>query len=196
MHYSANCLSGSCYTGIWHLAANALIILDTWHPPLSKIECKLSQTSVCCITNKNRQSSIHNRSGVGVTKPISSVPFFPKFSALSKHTLDIGYHVYIWQVSPQLSCGGTCLIWKWFNEYNRYFCQIEILLTAKLTNGALITPTPDTYSKYRKPKMLIILMKKWRIFVNNNTKSLEYNNNVVRVVMNQWDWSPNISIEL
>ena len=40
---------------------------------------------------------------VGVTKPISSVQFFPKFSALLKHRLAIEYHVYIWQVSPQHS---------------------------------------------------------------------------------------------
>ena len=35
---------------------------------------------------------------------------FPNFSSLSKHTLAIEYHVYIRQVSPQLSCGGTCQI--------------------------------------------------------------------------------------
>ena len=86
MHYSANCLFGSCCTGIWHLAANALIILDTLTPTMSKIECKLSQTSVCCLKNKNRQSSIHNRWGVGVTKPISSVPFFSEiFSIVKTH---------------------------------------------------------------------------------------------------------------
>ena len=47
---------------------------------------------------------------VGVTKPISSIPFVSYFSAVSKHTLAIEYHVYIWQVSLQLSCGGTCHI--------------------------------------------------------------------------------------
>ena len=36
--------------------------------------------------------------------------YFPKFSALSKHILIIEYHTHIWQVSPQLSCGGTCQI--------------------------------------------------------------------------------------
>ena len=33
--------------------------------------------------------------GVGVTKPISSVRYFLKFSALSEHTLAFEYHVYI-----------------------------------------------------------------------------------------------------
>ena len=47
---------------------------------------------------------------VEVTEPISRFPFFPKFSALSKHTLAIKYHVYIWQVSPQLSCSDICEI--------------------------------------------------------------------------------------
>ena len=36
--------------------------------------------------------------------------YFPNFSISSKHTLYIEYHVCIWQVSPQLSCGGTCQI--------------------------------------------------------------------------------------
>ena len=31
-------------------------------------------------------------------------------TVLSKHTLAIESHIYIWQVSPQLSCGGTCQI--------------------------------------------------------------------------------------
>ena len=42
---------------------------------------------------------------VEVTEPISRFPFFPKFSALSKHTLAIKY-----QVSPQLSCSDICEI--------------------------------------------------------------------------------------
>ena len=62
--------------------------------------------------------SVTFRSGVGVTKPISSVPLFfvglkrcmictslfnaMNCSALSKHALAIEYHVYIWQVSPQV----------------------------------------------------------------------------------------------
>ena len=80
--------------------------------------------------------------GVGVTKPISSFPLFSDFfSALSKHTLDIEYHVNIWQVSPQLSCSDTCQIWMWFKESKRYFWK-KILLKEKLTNRALVTPTP------------------------------------------------------
>ena len=40
------------------------------------------------------QATIHEPE-VGFTKPISSVPLFSQFSALSKHTLDIKYHIYI-----------------------------------------------------------------------------------------------------
>ena len=56
------------------------------------------------------------RDGVGGTKPISP---FPIFSALSIHCLFIKYHVHIWQVSPQLSCGDTCLTWMWFKISKR-----------------------------------------------------------------------------
>ena len=36
--------------------------------------------------------------------------FFLIFSVLLKHMLAFDYHAYIWQVSPQLSCGDTCQI--------------------------------------------------------------------------------------
>ena len=36
-----------------------------------------------------------NSPWVGVTKPISSVPLFSDFLALSEHTTAIEYHVYI-----------------------------------------------------------------------------------------------------
>ena len=51
---------------------------------------------------------------VGVTKPIFLVSIFSDFFKLWKHTLFIQYHVYIWQVSLQLSCGCTCHIQMWF----------------------------------------------------------------------------------
>ena len=56
-----------------------------------------------------------NRSGVGVTKPISSVPLFSYFFSIAKkNRLTIENHVHIWQVSPQLSCGDTWRIWMWY----------------------------------------------------------------------------------
>ena len=41
--------------------------------------------------------------------------------------LAIEYHVHIWQVSPQVSCGDACRIWMCYNESNRYFGRIENL---------------------------------------------------------------------
>ena len=50
-----------------------------------------------------------SRTGVGVTKPISSAPFFfYDFSPLLRKLLLIEYRVHIWQVSLQLRCGDTC----------------------------------------------------------------------------------------
>ena len=47
---------------------------------------------------------------VGLPSRFPPFPYFPKFPTLSKPTLTIEHHVYIWQVSPQLSCSGTCQI--------------------------------------------------------------------------------------
>ena len=59
-------------------------------------------------------SAVYTPGGGGLLSKIPPFRYFPKFSVLPKHMLDIEYHVYIWQVSPQLSCGDTCQIWKWF----------------------------------------------------------------------------------
>ena len=40
--------------------------------------------------------------------------FLGIFLAFLKHILTAEYHVYIWQVSPQISCADTCQIWMWF----------------------------------------------------------------------------------
>ena len=39
--------------------------------------------------------------------------YFLNFSASPKSMLAIVYHVHIWRVLPQLSCGDTCQIWMW-----------------------------------------------------------------------------------
>ena len=81
-----------------------------------------------------------HRSGVGVTKPISSIPLFSSFSTSPKHTLAIEYHVYIWRVSPQLSCGDTCQILMWFKESNRYFCKIETFDYGEINERSFSNP--------------------------------------------------------
>ena len=77
--------------------------------------------------------------------------YFPNFSPLPKQNSDVKYRVYIWQVSSQLSCDDTCQIWMWFEESNMYFARSKILLTEKLTNGALVTSTPN-------PQMFVVLI--------------------------------------
>ena len=68
--------------------------------------------------------------------------YFPHFSTSSKHTLAIEYHVYIWQVSPQLSCGDTCQMWMWFKESNRYFCKIKNLGSEEINERNFSNPHP------------------------------------------------------
>ena len=62
--------------------------------------------------------------GWGLLRRFPPFRYFPNFSTSPKYVLAIEYHVHIWQVSPQLSCGDTCQIWIRFKECNRYFCQI------------------------------------------------------------------------
>ena len=56
--------------------------------------------------------------------------------------LPIEYHVYIWGVSPQLSCGDTHQIWKWFKESNRCFFKIKNFHNGEVIGQSLVTPTP------------------------------------------------------
>ena len=46
--------------------------------------------------------------GWGLLSQFPLFRYFPNFLTSPKHTLAIDYHVYIWRVSPQLSCGDTC----------------------------------------------------------------------------------------
>ena len=108
-----------------------------WHPSL------LLWSSAC--------ASIHETvwrlpPGVGVTKPISPFRYLSNFSALSKHTISIDYNVYIRKASPQLRYGDS------YNLRNN--CAIsKILVTDKLTNGALVTPTPDLVRSRNQRRM-------------------------------------------
>ena len=63
--------------------------------------------------------------GWGLLSRFPPFRYFPNFSTLPKYMLAIEYHVHIWQVLPQLSCGDTCQIWIWFKDFKRYFCEIE-----------------------------------------------------------------------
>ena len=80
--------------------------------------------------------------GWGLLSQFSPFRYFPHFPLLSKQTLAIEYHVYIWQVSPQLSCGDTCQIWMWFKESNRYFCKIENFAYGEISERSFSNPHP------------------------------------------------------
>ena len=80
--------------------------------------------------------------GWGLLSEFSPFRYFPHFPLLSKQTLAIEYHVYIWQVSPQLSCGDTCQIWMWFRESNRCFCKIENFAYGEISERSFSNPHP------------------------------------------------------
>ena len=80
--------------------------------------------------------------GWGLLIEFSRFRYFPHFLLLSKQTLAIEYHVYIWQVSPQLSCGDTCQIWMWFRESNRCFCKIVNFAYGEISERSFSNPHP------------------------------------------------------
>ena len=80
--------------------------------------------------------------GWGLLSQFSPFRYIPIVSELSKHTLDFKCHVYIWQVSPQLSCGDTCQIWMWFKEANIYFCKIENFAYGEINERSFSNPHP------------------------------------------------------
>ena len=82
--------------------------------------------------------------GVGVTKPIFSVPLFSQFSEWSKQWLPVWYHVHIWQVSAQLSCGDTWQIWTWLKVSDLYFSQITISCNGEINEWSFSNPHPCT----------------------------------------------------
>ena len=81
--------------------------------------------------------------GWGLLRQFPPFRYFPNFSALLEHTLDIEYCVYIWQVSPQLSYGDTCQIWMWFKESNSYFCKIENFAYGEINERSFSNPHPS-----------------------------------------------------
>ena len=93
-------------------------------------------------TNQFQTTIKHNKLGWGLLSQYSTFRYFPHFPLLSKQTLTIEYHVYIWQVSPQPSCGNTCQIWMWFRESNRYFCKIENFAYGEIGERSFSNPHP------------------------------------------------------
>ena len=123
---------------VWHQTVHDLTPKDIW----LYVDTEFDMFSLI-ISDSDRQWDWPTcYQGWGLLSQFSPFRYFPHFPLLSKQTLAIEYHVYIWQVSPQLSCNDTCQIWMWFRESNRYLCKIENFAYGKIANGALVTPTP------------------------------------------------------
>ena len=83
--------------------------------------------------------------GWGLLSQFPPFPYFFNFLSLSKHTLTVKYHVYIWQVLPQLTCGDTCQIWMWFKESKMYFCKIENFAYREIIERSFSNPHPWSF---------------------------------------------------
>ena len=69
-------------------------------------------------------------------------------SELPSCCLPVWYHINIWQVSPQLSCGDTWQIWTWFEVSNIHFCRIKISHNREINKRSFSNPTPGQYSVF------------------------------------------------
>ena len=139
----------------WNLNPNNISIHEnafenvTWE--MAAILSRGTWVKICLIRVPTLVSSVRHLQGKRYTSPpcqhlvhqgrrlINQFPpflYFPIFFTIEKYTLSVEYHVCIWQVSSQLSCGDSCQTWMWFNESNKHFCEIENLITEKSTNGA------------------------------------------------------------
>ena len=81
--------------------------------------------------------------GVGVTKPISSVPLFSIFFQYYHNTSYLLNITFIFDRCRSSSAAVASVKYKCdSNNLRGSFGRSKILLTEKLTNGALVTPTP------------------------------------------------------
>ena len=115
--------------------------------------------------------------GWGLPSQFSLFRYFRNFSALSKHTLNIKYHVYIWQVSAQLSCGDTCQTWMWLKKSNSYFCKTENFAYGEINERSFSNPHPKSICFFHPSSFLhvvglaflvpFVLVKRHQTFITN-----------------------------
>ena len=86
--------------------------------------------------------------GWGLLSGFPPFRYFSNFSISPKYMLAIEYHVHIWQVLPQLSCGDTCQIWMWFKYFKKYFCEIENFAYGEIDERSFSNPQPWTALYY------------------------------------------------
>ena len=84
--------------------------------------------------------------------------YFPNFSQ-SNQQFPVWYHIHIWQVSPQLSCGDTWQIWTWLEISDLYFCWIKISRNGEINEWSFNNPWPLVwvYHKHRTRLQLIMV---------------------------------------
>ena len=71
------------------------------------------------------------------------------------------YHVYIWQVSPQLRCADTCQIWMRCKESNRFFGRIENVAYGEINERSFS-------NKHHRPSSSeVILYYPWQHMVHS-----------------------------
>ena len=97
-----------------------------------------------CQTLHNSYVCIFISQGWGLLSQFPPFRYFPNFSSSPKYMLAVVYHVHIWQVLPQLSCGDTCQIWMWFEESSMYFCKIENFAYGEINERSFNNPHPWT----------------------------------------------------
>ena len=102
-----------------------------------------SWTNVLCLACPLLRKN-NCETGVGLLSQFPPFRYFPNFSESQKHTLAIEYRVHIWQVSPQLRCGGTCQIWMWLKWSNRCIYKIEYSAYGEIKERSFNNPHPWT----------------------------------------------------
>ena len=84
---------------------------------LAPLQCNRNKPFLCCSISGHHISKYRIRLHIN-SCPYKTVTNYVDLPPLSKHWLPNEYHVHIWQVSSQPSCGDTCQIWKGFKWSN------------------------------------------------------------------------------
>ena len=101
-------------------------------------------TSLVDLSNQHVPVHAAIDQGCGLLSRFPPFRDFPIFSTSPKYVLATEYHVYIWQVTPQLSCGDTCQIWMRFKERNKYFCEIDNFAYGEIDERSFSNPHPSS----------------------------------------------------
>ena len=126
---------------------------------------------------------------VGLLSKFSPLSYFARFSGWSKYRSPTKHHIYIYQLSPQLSCGDTWQIWRWFKGYYVYFYKVKIYQTENYTKRSFSNPKPSWLLIISHPRYHL-LIRPWTMKYTHRQKTCR--RSVIVVVMNDnncvYDW--------